>query len=155
MKKLDPRSVIIGFLVAVIGFMSIGATNTTFDSITVGEIILKDQSLLIKTSLGNDIMILSTFPGADGIMGIYNSKGIITTTIGNSPHGGGMLEVNDSDGDRSITLGQTKNKTGAIQLDNKHNKNIVWIGATNEDDGHIILSDRYGEGQWGRTGKRP
>ncbi len=30
-KKLDPRSVIIGFLVAVIGFMSLGATDSTFD----------------------------------------------------------------------------------------------------------------------------
>ena len=38
MKKLDPRSVIIGFLVAVIGWMSMGATNSTFDSITVGDI---------------------------------------------------------------------------------------------------------------------
>lgn len=35
MKKLDPRSVLIGFLVAVIGFMAIGATDSTFDTITV------------------------------------------------------------------------------------------------------------------------
>ena len=48
MRKLDPRSVIIGFLLAVIGFMSIGATDKTakFDTIEVNKIFIRDGGLI-------------------------------------------------------------------------------------------------------------
>jgi hypothetical protein len=176
MKRLDPRSVIIGFLIAVIGFMSMGATNNTFDSITVGEIILKNTALKIKDSKQNDILMIA---GDDftNAMFLYNKAGKDVAVIGENDNGGGLMSLCNNAGQETIALTQTTGNNGSISLydntgqktialthttgnigsigiNNKHENNIVYLSATGEDDGHIILSDRYGEGQWVVTGKR-
>ena len=59
MKKLDPRSVIIGFLVAVIGFMSIGATSPDghFKTLTVNDINIPSEGYIRVLGMeGNMIM---------------------------------------------------------------------------------------------------
>jgi len=175
MKKLDPRSVLIGFLIAVIGFMSLGATDSTFDSITVGKIILKNESLFIKTPQGGTIIKLSenegngelilgnskgkatiglthTFEG-DGVININNSFGQTAIDLTHSP-GGGVIDIYNGSGDKSISLTNSKLGGGLFMLNNRHNKNTVWITSTKEADGIIQLSDRYGDGQWVARGKR-
>ncbi len=175
MKRLDPRSVIIGFLIAVIGFMSMGATNTTFDSITVGEIILKNESLVIKTPQGGKIVKLSDNEGngelvlgnskgiptialthtvdGDGTLQLYNSSGQMKIRLTHSP-GGGAIDIYNGSGDKSIDLGNSRFGGGLFRLYNKYNHDTVFITSNKEGDGFIQLSDRYGDGQWAMTGKR-
>ncbi len=176
MKKLDPRSVIIGFLIAVIGFMSIGATNTTFDSITVGEIILKNDDLKIKNSKQDDILLIVGYDLAHGLImynnagesvaligendngngeiSIYNRSGKRTSSLSHTATGDGSLNLFTKTGRESILLSHTENDNGVVALFNKHQKQVIYLSTTNEGDGQIVLSDRYGEGQWGVTGKR-
>jgi hypothetical protein len=130
MKKIDSRSVVIGFLVAVIGFMSMGATNSTFDSITVGEIILKDESLWIVDKEKREILNIA---GANDIHALllYNTEG---TPI--------------------AAMSQGDDGAGAISVFNDKRKEVVRLSVTSEIDGYIGLFDRYGDLQWGMTGKR-
>ena len=175
MKRLDPRSVIIGFLVAVIGFMSLGAVNTTFDSITVGKIIMKDEilsindkslaqvvtvvagegnSVFFSNKKGDYVTTIGQSDNGDGAIVINNKDDQETIVLSHTPDGHGRININNKDGQESIALSHSTVHNGLISVNNKHEKNIVWISATEEGDGHIVLSDRYGEGQWGRTGKR-
>jgi len=130
MKKLDPRSVIIGFLIAVIGFMSMGATNSTFDSITVGNIKMKTKGLNIFAPSGKPVLSLGGSESGHGL--------IFATSNGN------------------IGIDFAEYETGGVRMTfyNGHGKETVYLGKTNESDGFIILSDRYGEAQWSMTGKR-
>jgi len=177
MKKLDPRSVLIGFLVAVIGFMSIGATNTTFESITVGEIILKNDALIFRGDTRQEpVLLLSAEKKFHGLFFI-NARGIITTKISEDDDGDGLIEVLNNKGQKIIKLKESRRGNGAIEVYNnkgqkiinithsqasnglinvynRHQKSVVDLGTTGDDEGQIVLSDRYGEGQWGMTGEK-
>ena len=130
MKKLDPRSVIIGFLVAVIGFMSLGATNSTFDSITVGNIKMQTKGLNIFTPSGRAIL-----------------------SLGGSENGH-ILRFNTSNGSLGFDLAEID--VGGVRMTfyNGHGTESVYLGQTSESDGLLVLSDRYGEAQWSMSGKR-
>ena len=176
MKKLDPRSVLIGFLVAVIGFMSLGATDSTFDSITVGEIILKNQSMIFTGNNGKPILSITSGENANALFFI-NAAGKIVGSIAEDDAGNGSIDLFNTEGQKTIGLTATESNSGSIglhnvdgqktilithnmanggviQIYNKYQKPAVYLSTTTEDDGHIILYDRYGEGQWGMTGKR-
>ena len=181
MKKLDPRSVLIGFLVAVIGFMSLGATNTTFDSITVGEIIMKNDILkfsrwednnIIKMSVlelvntdsvnaliffgskGNLLSSLGETDDGSGSVHIFNNKSQETMLFENDDKGNGMIKINDSKGNPTVFIANSIEDRGIITLSNKYQNITVYIASNNEDDGMILLADKYGDGQWGMSGKR-
>ena len=147
MKKLDPRSVIIGFLVAVIGFMSMGASNSTFDSITVGEIRLKNETLPIRNIQGETILGVMSGENAHGVA-LMNRKGGIVTLLGAEETGGGRITVFNSNNQETITL------SGSITIFNKFDESVAFIGPYLEDEGLIVLSDRYGEVQWSARGKQ-
>jgi len=129
MKKLDPRSVMIGFLLAVIGFMSIGATDQT------------------PSDGGGGGLSLSDFP-EDATFNRITVNEIRLNDMG-------LLDITDKDGKRVLVIerGYFKDNT-RLELYNKHERGVVYLSTTKEEDGHIVLSDRYGEGQWGVTGKR-
>jgi hypothetical protein len=177
MKKLDPRSVIIGFLVAVIGFMSIGATNTTFDSITVGTITMKDEGFFLVNSQneivlqvmsdqsnviayynkkGKPVMFIGENDDGNGIIELDNDAGKTTVLLATDDKGRGVISVMNANGQPTVTLSHIGEDAGvgAIKIHNKHGKEVVYLSNTVEDDGQVILSDRYGEAQWAMTGKR-
>ncbi len=160
MKKLDPRSVLIGFLVAVIGFMSLGAVNTTFDSITVGEIKMKNNVLDIRSPNGRMVMTLTGNPIYHGAIYWSSQGGKVLSQIGQSDNGGGSLSIHNRAGDETVLLGNSQptaddNGGGRISILSSHKETIVQVGETIEQDGYVALSDRYGEIQWIETGKRP
>ena len=177
MKKLDPRSVIIGFLLAVISLMSLGNTNSTFDSITVREIRIAGETLTIKRAdMDSDKWgypnvhlqgSLSVTPIKDNsesklildpILGITSRSSTGTTMI----NGFQIVQRNEHWTAKLSPyqlkfegpFGSAKFSSASLELSNTHAKPIVLISANDEDDGLIILSDRYGENQWGMTGKR-
>ena len=175
MKKLDPRSVIIGFLVAVIGFMSMGATNTTFDSITVGSIKMKDEGFFLMNA-ENEVVLQIMASSLTNLTAFYNKKDQPMIFIGENDNGSGLIELNNDAGKTTVLLVNDKQGKGAIsvynenaepmailssdigggRLDirNKHAQTVIKLLMTTEADGGIILSDRYGEAQWAKTGKR-
>jgi len=133
MKKLDPRSVIIGFLIAVIGFMSLGATNSTFESITVGEIKMKNESLAITSPDGNRILETNAFPKMN-IVAFYNKEGIATALIGNSDVGDGMFEIYNAKGQNTMMLAHNPLGNGVITVNNKHGKTAVSLSGGTAGD---------------------
>jgi hypothetical protein len=143
MKKLDPRSVIIGFLVAVIGFMSLGAVNTTFDSITVGEIILKDENLLIKDMWQDDILMIAGDEFVHGVF-VYNKKGDQIAVIGESDSGGGVLDITNSAGQNTIELTQTVDG-GAIKLFNSTGQNTINLTQNSYKNGIVSINSNTGQ----------
>ena len=176
MKRLDPRSVIIGFLVAVIGFLLIGAKVSHFDTIRVNEIILNDKGLTIRDELLNPILMIGQDAGGNGLLRLTNKDGVGVVVLNQSKEMDGSIKLNTSEGRNRISLGLTKGnsgslrlynyedqetislshfeKKGIIQIENEHQKRVVYLASTSENDGHIILSDRYGDSQWSVTGKR-
>jgi len=150
MKKLDPRSVIIGFLVAVIGFMSIGATDSTFDSITVGEIKMKNETLPIRDMQGETVVGIAGSGLVRGLI-VMDRKGEMNAIIGTSENGG-RISIYNAIEQPSITLFCSDDYSGVLSINNKWGVNIAHVTATPEGDGYIILSDKHGEGQWGVSG---
>ena len=162
MKKLDPRSVIIGFLIAVIGFMSLGATDSTFDSITVGDIKLKNSMLKLIDTSGEDILTLEARPNYHG-MYFHNSDGMPVSSLTQTDEGnglfwinnkageitvelsgGGSISINGDDGQATIRLGQSVSGSGTIALKNKEGNEVIVLGTIN-DNGAIEIKNKAGE----------
>jgi hypothetical protein len=158
MRKLDPRSVMIGFLLAVIGFMSIGATghtpsggekynpaeddrfifkndleNKRFNRLTVFEIVVPMGGLNFIDQAGDTIAILGS--------GLQKPRALTLFNESNTP----MIHIGARGWDYD---------KGVISLSNTHGEEIVYMGETDEQDGILALKDRYGDFQWGVTGKR-
>ena len=165
MKKLDPRSVIIGFLVAVIGFMSMGATNNTFDSITVGEIILKDETVHIRdknlkpifginaSETNNSFFFynaessviagIGQDDGGSGIISVYTNGGQETIQLYQTDEDGGIISVNNNAGQEIIQLGQTINHDGTIKVYNSAGLNTIQLGHSDSGKGIVSLFNKY------------
>jgi hypothetical protein len=163
MKKLDPRSVIIGFLVAVIGFMSMGATNSTFESITVGEIKMKDGNLKISNSFGTPVLFVT---GADDFNGVtfFTSAGKIGATIGQTDDGYGLIStynangtpattlsggmtgdvrIYNSEGTNTVSLSHSTGNQGVVSVNNNNGDNIIRLGGNLSGDASIILFNKH------------
>jgi len=152
MKKLDPRSVTIGFLIAVIGFMSMGATNTTFDSITVGEIKMKSEKLAVRDLAGKTVLGITAGGPYRGLI-VMDRIGNTNAIIGTSEESGGRITVYNAIKQTSISLYSTENQNGALTINNKWGENIFAVSATPEGEGYISLSDKHGEVQWAAVGR--
>jgi len=129
MKKLDPRSVIIGLLLGIISVMSIGATSTTFDTITVGDIRMKNSEL-----------------------NIINRKGIRAVNI--DPYSEGtFVSIYKKNGKPDVVLGSCGNGSGTAVFYNSRQKEIVSIGGceVNKQEGSVILNKPDGSIGWFAT----
>ncbi len=145
MKKLDPRSVIIGFLVAVIGFMSIGATNTTFDSITVGDINIPKRGWInFIDKKGNRIMAVTTSNGS-GVIDILNSTGQKTISLSHTIADDGAIDLYNSSGQNTINISHTTAHGGAIGLYNNSGQETISLSHTTTHDGAISLYNSSGQ----------
>ncbi len=167
MKKLDPRSVLIGFLVAVIGFMSMGAKNTTFDSITVGNIVMKEESLFLwnaekkpviafmasahtnVTAFYNTkeqpMIYLAENESGNGIIQLDNNAGKTTVLLANDLNGRGVIAVNGASGHNTVTIGHTEiDGGGAISVKNANGQATVSLMNDSKGNGDIRLSNNLG-----------
>jgi hypothetical protein len=128
MRKLDPRSVIIGFLLAVISLMSIGAKNTTFDTITVGNIKMKNSEINIL--------------GRDGVRRVKFIDGF----------SGALMSLHRDNGNPVVYIGDDGNGSGTALFLNNRMKTIVTIANPQDtNDGNILLHNSNGSIAWGIT----
>ncbi len=159
MKRLDPRSVIIGFLVAVIGGLSIGATSTVghFKSLTVNDIMMPPEGYIRVLGMeGNMIMAISQNELNDGTLLLYNRTGQNTIRLSHTPNGDGVFDLFNVDGRKTISATHMDDGTGdgGISIFNKNQKGAVYLGTTKTGEGTIIVSDMNGVGQAGLIGRR-
>ena len=87
MKRLDPRSVMIGFLLAVIGLLSMGATdrNGRFDILEADNIIIGERgSILFRPGEANDATI--TALNIDGLQMVSPGEHITIGRVGDGPN---------------------------------------------------------------------
>ncbi len=122
MKKLDPRSIIIGFLLAVISFMSVGAnagsSEKEFKKIIVEEIEVVNSSGIPMVEIGSD-----RFGGAARILNRFGLNAI------------SLHHVWDGESDASInpTIELTSNKKKiaiALTVDEKIGGELLLVPAT-------------------------
>lgn len=159
MKKLDSKSVIIGFLVAVIGFMSMGATSTDghFKTLTVNDILMPSEGYIRVLGLeGNMLMAISQNEVNDGTLLLYNRVGQNTIRLSHTPNGDGVIDLLNGEGQKTITLTHTEDGTGdgILSIFNKYQKGAIYLGTTMTGEGLITVSDKSGVGQSGLIGKR-
>jgi hypothetical protein len=174
MKKLDPRSVIIGFLVAVIGFMSMGATSAdgNFETLTVQNLNLSDKGYLtISDNVGKVFMAIS-HDNQGGIVQMYNFEGETIYKLADMGEKGGFLALYEQNGKKSVRVGDhamvvyekgsgqprliadALNGYGKLSIINKFNKPSVIVGNGPNDDGLISLYDNEGQGTWRKSGRK-
>jgi hypothetical protein len=91
MNKVDPRSLLIGFLLAVIGFLSMGAADEIgrFDTLEVNSIKISEGGDLIIGDYTNDHNIRLSKLGLVIENGVKESKTIVTTSV---------ISIQDKDG---------------------------------------------------------
>ena len=159
MKKVDPKSVIIGFLISVIGVLSIGAASTEghFKTLTVNDILMPSEGYIRVLGMErNMIMSISQNELNDGTLLLYNRAGQNTIRLSHTPNGDGVIDLFNEAGRKTISATHTDDGTGdgGISIFNKNNKGAVYLGTTETGEGMIILSDKNGVGQAGLIGRR-
>ena len=131
MKKLDFRSVLIGFLMAVIFFLLTGqSTNKSgfYDTLTVAN--LKVTGMTGVTGPNGKLQISLSSDEKGGAIGIYDINGKLQMSLSSGVSG------------------------GAMHLLNKQAKVIATIQSSKEDDGVIILLDKDGKPGWAVSGNQ-
>jgi hypothetical protein len=124
MRNLDPRSVIIGVLIAIIGFLVMGATsNKGFDTITVNNIKMGKAGLI-------------KFVDPDGYM-----IGLISSSPLNA-HGArfGLYFK----GKEAVALDATLSRNGSFIAYNKYGRRSVSIGARLDGSSYAQFYDING-----------
>jgi len=165
MKRLDPRSVMIGFLIAVIGLMSIAATPTDgkYETLTVKKLKLFDDKGLVVYS-SNNKPIMGIYYNEGGGIEIYNDYNIATIQLKNFGDAGmvGLLNAQGKTtalaGESGISLHNEKGEArmtlsansggGKMTMLNKHEKTMMYLGAGPDDNCFLSLHDKDGQAQW-------
>ena len=166
MKKLDFRSVIIGFLLAVIFVLSIGATKKYdhFDTISVNEIAINEGGKIYFAPVDGKLTTIDV----DGLfLGNSNSKSLITLNRGDDllsdPHLTFIDTMNStilsSGGIALMDVGiDTKEGTlimaGSVELKNDSGESVVELFSNTDNHGVVVLRDKYGDIGWAQSGKQ-
>lgn len=131
MKKIDLRSMIIGFLLAVIFFLMTGQskyTSAVYDSLTVKN---------LKVT---------------GLIGITSPDGKLQIGL-SSRADGGAISLYDNNEQLQLFL-STGEYGSAVYLFNKLSKGVASIQSNKENDGTLILYDKDGVPGWAMSGKQ-
>ena len=156
MKRLDPRSVLIGLLLAIIGFLSLGLT----ERIREYDIVIANQLHLRK---GGSL----TFAGNNGLSFIINQDGLMMKDQGDKHIGIGIISEKPltygiSFQDRKESTYITSNYIGLtgdnncnlsddmIAFENNNKKQVATLAVGPEKNGMIFLTDRRGNLRWSR-----
>ncbi len=168
MKRLDPRSVIIGFLLAVIGLLSMGATdrNGRFDILEANNIIIRERgNILFRPVEANDTTI--TALNIDGLQIVTPGEHITIGRVGDDPHN--IISISSTDYRTTLysagvvvevekegeTVGpSTTVSAESFNVMSEHGATLATLGQSISGHGGISLYDKYGEPGWGMTGKR-
>ena len=135
MKKIDVKSMMIGFLLCTCGFLFMGQSGSNLGDIEVNSITVKDD-------------------GNGGFIQTFNSDGEQTMFAGTGAEGFGFIETYNSDGNRTMYAGTATDGGGMITINNKFENLSVGLRADDNDDGVINLFDKYGDFGWGMSGKK-
>ena len=127
MKSIDFKSVLIGFLMAVIFFVTTGQKSKNMGKIIATEITLQDEYGNIKGSF----LITEEGNGAFFLMDRYSNTNPYFSVL---------------------TGGEVRNPSMDI-YNNKTNQKALMLGA-NQHGGYIYVADKKGEFVWGATGDR-
>jgi len=166
-KTIDAKSMLIGFLLCAVGFLTIGATDSGLGkgilnvdgTLFVRGLVVTDD--FYKPFEGDNVII--TPDGMDMEQDEYKSRlyaGSITLTSKYEDLGefkstlystSLILEKNDK---TSVQVLTTDNGTGQITTYNKFGNKVTALGVTNDDDGGVFLYDRYGDFGNSLTGKK-
>ena len=164
MKKLDPRSVIIGFLMAVIGTLSMGFTEETshFNSIEATNIVIKEGGKISFAGTSSYITpgVLHISKGKTGLSttvlesGIYLAKDDSNTSMmAINKEGKGFFAIANSktmESKATVIIGDGNIN---ININNDYGNQVALIGQGPDRHGVVILADKYGDVGWSIDGK--
>jgi hypothetical protein len=181
MRKIDPRSVMIGFLLAVIGMLSIGATDKMghFDILEANNIIIKSGGIIgfeqvdgKLTTLNIDGLFLRDKNSSQSLVVERSKEGwprlglVDSDMITHITPGGIDVRTRDQDKPRTTSglfeikdnFPTKKDKTiiapGLILIENKRGNTVASLGFTRSGHGALELNDGDGNTGWSKTGKR-
>jgi hypothetical protein len=124
MKHLDPKSLLIGILLSAVGFLSMGASNNKFKS-------LSTQELWITSEKGKPLMILRGDESGNGSLAVLNKEGSQTIDINHYTDGEPKITLHQKKMTISVELGQDEFGNGRILLVRNDGYAMKEITATN------------------------
>ena len=112
MKKIDPKSLIIGALATMLVFSSLGLRSKTDElgHLVVRSLTIEDDRGVIMGYLGN------------GYLQTYNQYGEPTLFVGTGKDGGGYMRSYNGNGDESAYVGTGRMGGGYIRTYNNSQK---------------------------------
>ena len=135
MKSIDIKSVIIGVLVTILVFVSIGA-KTKYEhlsDIVCNSITVLDNGtggyIKISNSDGKQTSYLGTAENGDGFLTTFNSDGKKTTFLGTAKEGGFGFLTTFNDGKQTTYLGTSEGGSGILETFNKHGVMVGYFGS--------------------------
>ena len=166
MKNLDPRSVLIGCLVAVIGFVSMGANaeKDYYDKFEVKDIVISENgSISFKPNNERTLKI-----NIDGFQLLDEQSGdlIVVGKMLQMPSDAFAI-INDNDisylNSKELVISTyvdiesigpiTTLQAGEVSLSNQYGNDAVKLAINNSDLGGILLVNKDGELKWGKVAK--
>jgi hypothetical protein len=151
MKTIDAKSMLIGFLLCAVGFLTMGQTSGNLGHIEVNSITIKDNNgtdysgwkenvggwIKIYNSDGKQIMFAGSSYN-DGSIKIFNKHELEAVDIGKMA-GGGYIKTYNNDGKRTMYAGTNSGNTnengtisgnlyGLIETYNNDGKKTMYAG---------------------------
>ncbi len=134
MKKIDPKSLIIGMLSMLLLIVIVGASpiGATYENLFVKQISIVDDD-------GNVVGVLT-----DGFLRTYNSDGKVTGYFGTDQGGSGVVMTYNIDEKVSVYAGTGTQNAGMLITYNGNGKESGYFGTDNKETGMLRTKDRDG-----------
>ena len=118
MKVIDPKSMLIGILITLLVFSTLGLRPKTDElgHLVVRSLTIEDDRGVIMGYLGN------------GYMQTYNQYGEPTLFIGTGKDGGGYMRAFNGNGDESAYVGTGRMGGGYIRTYNNSKEETSYLG---------------------------
>ena len=135
MKVIDPKSMLIGVLITLLAFSTLGLRPNTDElgHLVVRSLTIEDDRGVIMGYLGN------------GYMQTYNQYGEPTLFIGTGKDGGGYMRSYNGNGDESAYVGTGRMGGGYIRTYNNSKKETSYLGTGSDHAGQLRIYTKDGE----------
>ena len=135
MKVIDPKSMLIGVLITLLVFTTLGLRPKTDElgHLVVRSLTIEDDRGVIMGYLGN------------GYMQTYNQYGEPTLFIGTGKDGGGYMRAYNGNGDESAYVGTGRMGGGYIRTYNNSQKETSYLGTGSDHAGQLRIYNKEGE----------
>ena len=135
MKVIDPKSMLIGVLITLLAFSTLGLRPKTDElgHLVVRSLTIEDDRGVIMGYLGN------------GYMQTYNQYGEPTLFIGTGKDGGGYMRAYNGNGDESAYVGTGRMGGGYIRTYNNSQKETAYLGTGSDHAGQLRIYNKEGK----------